>query len=124
MTDTRSWLERDAHQLYAYLTTTGRRTGRPHRIEIWFAVEGDRMFMMAGGRDTSDWIKNLMAEPQVQVELGGQTRSGVAVVIDPESPDDELARNLLFNKYRKGNELDDWRVRSLPVVITFAASDE
>jgi hypothetical protein len=28
---------------YCYLTTTGRRTARPHRIEIWYATEGDTL---------------------------------------------------------------------------------
>ena len=27
---------------YCYLTTTGRRSGRPHRIEIWYAARTTR----------------------------------------------------------------------------------
>jgi hypothetical protein len=34
---------------YCYLTTTGRRTGRPHRIEIWFG-QRDRTFYLLAGR--------------------------------------------------------------------------
>jgi len=42
---------------YVYLTTTGRRTGRPHTIEIWYAVQDGRIYLMAGGRDRADWVR-------------------------------------------------------------------
>ncbi len=48
------WLARWAGEPYAYLTTIGRRTGRPHRIEIWFAAQEGRMYLLAGGRERSD----------------------------------------------------------------------
>ena len=31
---------------YCYLTTKGRRTGRPHRIEIWFVAHADAAYLM------------------------------------------------------------------------------
>src|ERR1051325_2737939 len=34
-----------------YLTTTGRTSGNPHTIEIWFALHGDRVYLLAGGGD-------------------------------------------------------------------------
>ena len=38
---------------YFYLTTTGRRTGRQHRIEIWFGMHGSSIYLLSG-RDRSD----------------------------------------------------------------------
>jgi hypothetical protein len=38
-----------------YVTTAGRRTGRPHTIEIWFAADGGSLFLISGGGDRSDW---------------------------------------------------------------------
>ena len=56
----------DAGQ-FCYLTTTGRITGRPHEIEIWFAFPPDpastTLYLMAGGRERSDWVKNLLQNP-------------------------------------------------------------
>lgn len=123
MTDIGTWLSPHTKDAYTYLTTTGRKTGRKHRIEIWFGHDGDRMFLMAGGRDKSDWVKNLMEDPHVTVELGSETRTGMAYVIAPDSPDDALARDLLYEKYKATSNLEDWRVRSLPVVITFPEID-
>src|ERR671931_2193382 len=45
-----------AAQDYCYVTTTGRSSGRPHTIEIWFALHGDRAYLLSGGGDRSDWV--------------------------------------------------------------------
>ena len=57
----------NAEDDYCYLTTTGRVTGEPHEIEIWFAADGDTLFMLAGAGDRSDWVRNLRAQPAVTV---------------------------------------------------------
>lgn len=119
MTNTAEWLAQHAAEAFAYLTTTGRKSGQPHRIEIWFGVDQDRMFLMAGGRDRSDWVKNLIANPNVTVELGGEMRHGLAHVIHEDAPDDEFVRDLLVDKYGKDRDLADWKRRSLPVSISF-----
>jgi deazaflavin-dependent oxidoreductase (nitroreductase family) len=112
-------LTRAAREPFAYLTTSGRRTGQPHRIEIWFAVEGGRMYLLAGGRERSDWVRNLQANPQVMVELAGETHAGIARVLQPGTPDDQRARTLLVSKYQAGNNLDEWGCTSLPVIVEF-----
>ena len=71
-----------ADEQYCYLTTSGRVTGRPHRIEIWFALEGDAVYLLSGGRDRSDWVKNLRKTPEVTVELGSSVFSGRARVVE------------------------------------------
>ena len=114
-----SWPQQHAERPIAYLTTIGRVTGEPHRIEIWFAVDGERILLMSGGGDRSDWVKNLIANPTVQFELGSETHTGRANVITPDSNDDARARDMLVEKYQKADELADWRVRSLPIEVTF-----
>lgn len=118
--DARQWLARSAGDPFAYLTTFGRRTGRPHRIEIWFAAEDGRMYMLAGGREDADWVRNLQANPRVTVELGGETRSGAARVLAAGSAEDRRARDLLVGKYARSGELDGWGRTALPVAVEFA----
>ncbi len=60
---------------FCYLTTTGRISGNPHRIEIWFVLADRTVFLMAGDRDRSDWVRNLMITPEVELELGGRKRA-------------------------------------------------
>ena len=55
---------------FCYLTTTGRVSGSPHRIEIWFVLVDETVYLMAGDRDRSDWVRNLIITPDVELELG------------------------------------------------------
>ena len=82
----------DAAQIaepYCYLTTTGRVSGRPHEIEIWFGHAerdgGDLLYLMSGGRDGSDWVKNLLREPAVAVRVGAETYAARARVIPADA---------------------------------------
>jgi F420H(2)-dependent quinone reductase len=104
-----------------YLTTVGRSTGNPHRIEIWFALDHDRLFLLSGGRDRSDWVQNLMADSGVVVELAGWIGRGHAHLIGRDSAEDRLARDLVHDKYqpRYAGDLGPWRASSLPVIIEF-----
>lgn len=113
------WPARCAGEPYAYLTTIGRRTGRPHRIEIWFAVRDRLVYLLAGGRERSDWVRNLQANAHVMVELGDETHAGTARVLQAGTVEDQRARALLVGKYREGDNLDEWGRTALPVEIEF-----
>lgn len=107
---------------YCYLTTTGRRTGRPHRIEIWYAAHGDTLYLLSGGGRSSDWVQNLCADPRVLVEVDGDVRPARGRVLEG-GDEAERARSLVFAKYapRYKGDLTGWRQRALPVAIDPAA---
>jgi deazaflavin-dependent oxidoreductase (nitroreductase family) len=103
---------------YCYLTTTGRHTGTPHRIEIWFAIGDAHVYLLSGAGDHSDWVRNLMISPEVVVEIGDLKKTTRAhVVSDPV--EDAAVRRLLVEKYRPRyrGDLTDWGKTSLPVAI-------
>jgi deazaflavin-dependent oxidoreductase (nitroreductase family) len=107
-----------ADEDYCYLTTTGRRSGQPREIEIWFGLDGDTLYMLSGGRGRSDWVKNLKADPRVSVRIGDRLLRGRArIVAEPE--EDEKARALLVNKYglRYSGDLSSWRRDALPLAV-------
>ena len=108
---------------FAYLTTTGRISGAPHRIEIWFAIEGNTVYLMAGDRDRSDWIRNIMGSPDVVLEIGDRKRTTRAQIVSVGTDDDATARRLLVEKYasRDADDLTDWGKKSLPVAIAWPA---
>jgi deazaflavin-dependent oxidoreductase (nitroreductase family) len=120
-TEIHTWLAQSANTPYTYLTTLGRRTGKPHRIEIWFAIDDGKLLMLAGGRERADWIRNIQANNRVTVEIGNETHPGIARIVSPGTSEDSRARELLVAKYREGNNLDEWGRNSLPVVIEFPA---
>ena len=112
-----SW-SRFANEQYCYLTTTGRVTGHSHRIEIWFAIDQDALYMLSGGGDRSDWVKNLRRDPVVTVDIGtGKFQGRARVVTDPTK--NERARALVHDKYAPGyrGDLTSWRRRSLPIAV-------
>jgi len=103
---------------YCYLTTKGRRSGSPHTIEIWFALHGEAVYLLAGGGDGSDWVKNVRSDPTVGLRLGDRDLICKGrLVDDPE--EDALARRLLLEKYRPrySGELEEWDRTSLAVAI-------
>jgi deazaflavin-dependent oxidoreductase (nitroreductase family) len=108
---------------FAYLTTTGRLTGTPHQIEVWFALEGESVYLLAGGGDRADWVRNLMVSPDVSLQIGDVKRTTRARVVAPGSDQDALARRLLVEKYaaRDRTDLTDWGRTSLPVVVDWPA---
>ncbi|MDY7101282.1 MAG: nitroreductase/quinone reductase family protein [Actinomycetota bacterium] len=59
------------------ITTTGRRSGRPQRIEIWFRRVGERIFI-TGTPGRRDWYANLAAEPTFTFHLKESTRADLA----------------------------------------------
>lgn len=57
---------------YIYVTTTGRKSGKAHQIEIWFVEYGGRYYMVSEGRDNADWVKNILATPAVVLRVGAR----------------------------------------------------
>ena len=82
------------------------------------------MYLLAGGRERSDWVRNIQANPHVTVELGAETHIGAARILQAGSAEDQLARALLVTKYREGDNLAEWGRTALPVAIDFSAGDD
>lgn len=57
------------------LTTRGRRSGQPRSVTIWFVVDGDAI-AVGSLKDDRNWIRNAMANPDVELEIGGRHLRG------------------------------------------------
>lgn len=112
-------LEQYADTDFCYLTTAGRISGRPHTIEIWFVLHGQTLYMQSGGREKSDWVKNIQQQPEVQIKLHETLFSGKGRIVESTSEEDALARQLVSDKYtpRSSDDLTDWSRTSLPVAV-------
>ena len=112
--------ERLANEDFAYLTTTGRRSGKDHTIEIWFSLHEGRIYMLSGGGDRADWVRNLKKTPAVRIRIGTQSTRAKARILRAATKEDALARQLLDGKYqgwREGKRLSGWARNALPVAI-------
>lgn len=107
-----------AGQDYCYLTTTGRVSGRPHEIEIWF-VAGDSSIYLMAGNHRSDWVLNVGKDPHVTVRIAKQKFQGTVHVVD--EPEEEMAtRYRMAEKYQEwedGRVLSEWARTALVVRI-------
>ena len=95
-----------------YLTTTGRVTGLPRQIEIWFVAAEGRFYLLAEHFHQTKWVRNIQQEPRVRVKIGTREFTATARVLD-ETADAAMwkrAQDLGRQKYDWGN--------GLPVEIT------
>ena len=111
--------ERLANENFCYLTTIGRKTGKPHTIEVWFARENGILYLLSGGGASADWVRNLRKTPAVHVRIGSRTVAAKAREVTA-TDEDALARRLLDEKYmgwKTGKRLSSWARNAVPVKI-------
>jgi deazaflavin-dependent oxidoreductase (nitroreductase family) len=71
------------------------------------------------GDGKSDWVKNLLKNPSVTVQIASHTFSGTARLVNDEQ-EQMLARNMLGNKYNEreaDGTLSEWAQTALVVGI-------
>jgi deazaflavin-dependent oxidoreductase (nitroreductase family) len=80
------------------LTTTGRRTGKPHTRPVWFVVSDAKVLLQAGHDGKTDWYRNLAKKPSVSLRSGSYTFRGRAVTVADPARVEEIHR-LFLRKY-------------------------
>jgi deazaflavin-dependent oxidoreductase (nitroreductase family) len=112
-------LEKVASQKFIHLTTIGRRSGKPHTVELWFAVRNGRVFLSHEGKE-SDWIKNIKGNGQVSFEIGGRNFGGKARCLEDGTDEAWTGKVALYEKYygkATGDVIEDWFSLSRLLVI-------
>jgi deazaflavin-dependent oxidoreductase (nitroreductase family) len=100
------------------LHTTGARSGEERINPMMYLADGDRLVVFAskGGAPTNpDWYHNLVANPDLEIEVGTERRKVRARVAEGEEHDllyaEQARRYPQFAKYQEGTD------RTIPVVI-------
>ena len=99
-------------QQFIYITTTGRVSGLPREIEIWFVEREGKYYIFAEHFFKANWVRNIQKNPCVHVRLGKREFAATARVLD-ETQDAALwkdAQQSAREKYGWGE--------GLPVEIT------
>jgi deazaflavin-dependent oxidoreductase (nitroreductase family) len=104
------------------ITTTGRRSGQPRRIEIWM-LDVDGRFFITGTPGSRDWLANLLAEPRLTVHLERHAHLDLDAradpVVDPATRR-RVIEHLGAHWYRSQTPVDDLVAAAPMVEITFA----
>ena len=77
------------------LTTRGRKTGKAHRVVIWIASDGKRVYIRSGAGMKRDWPQNLVAAGSGELAIGGQR-----VQVKPRHVDDPVEARRVSALYR------------------------
>ncbi len=98
------------------ITTIGRKTNQPHRIEIWFHNLDGRLYI-TGTPGQRSWYANLVAHPDFTLHLKGSTRVDLLARATPIT--DPLQRRTILagilRKLGEQHDLDAW-VAGSPLV--------
>jgi len=98
------------------ITTTGRQSGRPRRLEIWFHNLDGRIYI-TGLPGRRDWYANIVANPEftfhlkqtVQADLPGRARP----IADEQERRDVLER--ILERLDRADQLERW-MQEAPLV--------
>lgn len=107
----------------ADITTVGRRTGLPRRVEIYFHYFDGHFYLTGRPGRKRDWEANIVANPEFTLHLTKGTMVDIAVVGETEPDDQERARIIrraLIESWdsppdRVDARIDEW-VASAPFV--------
>jgi deazaflavin-dependent oxidoreductase (nitroreductase family) len=98
------------------ITTVGKKTGNPHKIEIAFH-NFDGVLYITGSPGRRDWYANLVANPQFTFHLKQSTQADIPATATPIT--DEATRRQVLSKvvvkWNKQAELEAF-MQSSPLV--------
>ena len=99
------------------LTTTGAKSGQRHTNPMMYLADGNRLLVFAskrGAPTNPDWYHNLVAHPEVTVEVGTETYEATATVLNGEERDRLYARQAEL--YPQFGEYQANTTRKIPVI--------
>ena len=69
-------------QLFLYMITKGWKTGRQHRIEIWFVTYAGKYYIISEGKEKAHWVQNIIYNPRVLFTVNSKSFEGNARIVD------------------------------------------
>jgi len=108
-----------AQEKYIYLTTKGRKTGKPHTVELWFATAENKIYLSHEGTHT-DWMKNILKDNRVKFKIGKIQFKGNARIAKTGQPFESGKHALYLKYYGKADEntINDWFSESTIIEIS------
>jgi deazaflavin-dependent oxidoreductase (nitroreductase family) len=102
------------------ITTTGRRSGMPRRIELVFHNIDGRI-VMSGLPGRRDWYANLVANPRFTFHLTGPVKADLPATARPitEPVERKALMERVARNWRRDNQLEVMMRRSPLIEVTF-----
>jgi deazaflavin-dependent oxidoreductase (nitroreductase family) len=100
------------------LTTTGRRTGEPTTTPLIFGRDGENVVLVAsqgGAPEHPGWYRNLVKEPEVEVQIEADVLLGRARTAEGEER--ERLWRLMASIWPQYDDYQERTERVIPVVV-------
>ena len=72
------------------ITVTGRSSGQTHSYPVWFALDGDKLYLIPVKGSDTEWYKNLRKRPSIRLAARGKTFTTNARLITDEAQLDNI----------------------------------
>ncbi len=82
------------------MTTLGWKTGKQHRIEIWFVEHNKKYYIISERLEDAHWVQNIKHNPAVSFSINNNVLIGNARIVDQEK-ESALAAEVLKLMDRK-----------------------
>ena len=77
------------------ITVTGRTSGRSLSYPVWFALDGDKLYLIPVKGSDTEWYKNLRKRPSIRLAARGKTLTTSARLIT-----DQVQLDKILEKFR------------------------
>lgn len=82
---------------WALLETRGRRSGRPIRNPVGNGIDGNTFWIISEHGTEAGYVKNIKADPNVRIRVGGRWRAGIAHVLPHDDARERQRQMRRFN---------------------------
>jgi deazaflavin-dependent oxidoreductase (nitroreductase family) len=65
------------------ITVTGRKSGRPITIPVWFVLEDNTLYLLPVKGSDTQWYQNVLKHPAIRIAEGGAQEFRVIPITDP-----------------------------------------
>ena len=100
------------------LTTIGAKSGQHHTTPMMYIPDGDRLIVLAsnaGAAAHPHWYHNLLAHPQVTVEISNETFAATAIVT--EGAERQRLWDMVVKQYPFFNDHQSKITRQIPLIV-------
>lgn len=76
----------------AVIETTGRKTGQPRHTPVGGRLEDGAFWVVSAHGEHSNYVRNMIADPRVRVQVRGRWHTGTARLLPDDDPHERLRR--------------------------------
>ena len=102
------------------ITTMGRTSGQPSRVEMWFHnLDGE--IYISGSPGTRDWYANMLTNPDFTFHLKGSVTADLSARATPitDANDRRAIMARILSGINSSGDLEAWVARSPLVAVAF-----